>query len=84
MPITKKQFESGVSEQEFDEWITRVQSHLAESKDKAYTLEELHGIFDVEKGSDQSGLLHLALQRLKESGKVGSAYINGQMFYSVG
>ena len=89
MPITRRQFELGISP-EMEEWLKRIYALLAGEKDKAFTFDEIEDHcrsccdLDVWTRIRHSGIIPRALDKLVELKAVEERTIGGKSYYSCG
>ena len=89
MPIPRKYFEMGIDEK-VEEWMRRINTYLTEYKGKAFTREELHQYYGLNRkdvrqflqmgGSD----FEAALEKLLELEVVEARMIRSDNYYSYG
>ena len=81
MPITRKQFDLGITE-EIEDWMRNVHEYLAEHEDAAFSIDDLDEYFEVD---DIAGTnwqnLRIALMKLAELGAAVKRTIGGADYY---
>lgn len=83
MPITRKQFDLGITE-DIEEWMRGIHEYLAENQTTAFSTDELGEYFEAD--DDLTGArwrnFRIALMKLAELGAVEKRSIGGTDYYT--